>query len=58
MTRTRAADGGRGGQGSVPGALSSGAACDASLVTPGHLKQRKHEDQHYDAFCSVITAVT
>lgn len=50
VTRTRAADDGHGGQGSVRDALSSGAACDASLGTPSHLTQREHEDQHYYIF--------
>lgn len=50
MTRTRAADDGHGGQGSVRDALSSGAACDASLGTPSHLTQREHEDQHHYIF--------
>lgn len=38
VTRTRAAGDGHGGLGSVQAALSSGAACGASLGTPSHLQ--------------------
>lgn len=40
-TRTRAAGDGRGGLGSVPGVLSSGAACGALHGTPSHLEEKE-----------------
>ena len=44
-TRTRAAGDGRGGPGSVPGALSSGAACGAWHGTPSHLEGKERRKQ-------------
>lgn len=54
-TRTQAAGGGHGGLGSVLGATSSGAACDALLGTPSHLNRTKEgKDQSYSALTIIF----